>query len=147
MSEALAETQAIPAKSFNISSENARLLQQKGIIAKKAKEIARKEEEAKLRKLADIGLASLVPANVIAPDLFREETLSHVRDEIRNTLAKLKKENDPKARESLSRSLGVLLEHEGHLSGRPKSGVRKPVFEPRRKPSGSPAGSEPEFVG
>ncbi len=124
----------------------------KGITKENAIEMSRLATQARLekrlaRELAEnigvlpkiIGsvapmLSPLVPL-VKQGDEFREETLIHVRDEIRSTLERLKEEDDPKARESLSRSLGVLLEHEGHLSGRPKSGVMKPSSKPSRKPS------------
>lgn len=71
-----------------------------------------------------------------ATEQFRTETLMRVREEIKSTLDKLKDEDgDLEAidRERLSRSLGVLLEHEGHLSGRPKSGVLKPSSKPTRQ--------------
>jgi hypothetical protein len=75
-----------------------------------------------------------LPQTMAETTEFQTETLEHVRDEIRSTLERLKQEDEPRARESLSRSLGVLLEHEGHLSGRPKSGIRKPAPEkPRRQ--------------
>lgn len=104
------------------------------ITAENARELARRSHlPTSARNRPKI--AEAVPEKIEQPASdFRDKILIRVRMNIEETMAMLEKEDDPKARESLSRSLGVLLEHEGHLSGRPRSGIAKPgPPKPQRK--------------
>lgn len=138
--ESPAETPMFSAKRSVFTSANAREMQQRGLLARKTREFTMEEENKRLKRLADIGLQALEPHTVITGDEFRDKTLTRVRERIEATLDKLSDAELPAIdQERLSRSLGVLLEHEGHLSGRPKSGVRKPVVDkPKRSPASYP---------
>ncbi len=69
---------------------------------------------------------------------FRQDTLSHTREILHDTLTRLAKATEPKDRELLARSASHLAEIERRLAGRPLPSLARSRAEPTPPSTGLP---------
>ncbi len=120
----------ITARTYAITSENARELQAKAILARKNRELAKDQEIARLRRMVDSSPV-LLPA--IAPDDYLSRTLMRTREELDATFEMLRGEQDPTARTKLAQAIEKLGELERRLANRPMPPVVKASAQPTKR--------------
>ncbi len=113
-----------------ITSDNAREMQAKGVIARKQRELEKMQELNRLRKVVDC-IPQITP--VMSTEDFQGKTLLRVRNELSATLDMLEGETDPSNRTKLAQAIEKLGELERRLANRPMPPVVKASAQPTKR--------------